>query len=339
MSSENQRCSFEKDINILKREQPYTETLRKLAPFLDRDGVLRVSGRLIHSALSHESKHPVLSGRHRLTELIVERTHRTHLHPGRRALQYILAQNFWILGTHQTIKRCLSRCYECFRAHPRALQPLMVDLPLERVERQAKPFSISGVDYARPFLVCGRRARGVTPFKCYICIFVCFTTKAIHFELAFSLSTDSFLTALRCFIARRGRCSLLYSDCGTNFMGAHRELVGCMRDASERETIKWSFNPPSAPHFGGLWETEVKSMKIHLKRVVEDQILTVEEFSTVLAQIEAVLNSRPLCPTSDDPQDLEILSPGHFLTFELLVAVPYPSLEPVPMNGGSIAGN
>lgn len=99
-----------------------------------------------------------------------------------------------------------------------------------------------------------------------------------------------------------------------------------MQSASETEKIKWSFNPPYAPHFGGLWESGVKSFKTHLKRVVGDQILTVEEFSTVLAQIEAVLNSRPLCPMSSDPNDLTVLSPGHFLTMEPLVSIPSPDL-------------
>ncbi|XP_024885572.1 uncharacterized protein LOC112463395 [Temnothorax curvispinosus] len=207
----------------------------------------------------------------------------------------------------------------------------MADLPLDRV-RQAKPFSITGVDYAGPFPVYNRRSRGATPFKAYVCLFVCFATKAVHLELAFSLSTESFLSALRRFIARRGRCSRIYSDCGTNFVGAQRELVGCMQAASEREQIQWAFNPPSAPHFGGLWEAGVKSMKTHLKRVVGTQILTVEEFSTLITQVEAILNSRPLCPTSSDPSDLGVLSPGHFLTLEPLVAVPHPDLSPVPMN-------
>lgn len=105
-----------------------------------------------------------------------------------------------------------------------------------------------------------------------------------------------------------------------------------MHLAADEEKIKWSFNPPSAPHFGGLWEAGVKSFKTHLKRVVGDQILSIEEFSTVLAQIEAVLNSRPLCPLSTDPSDLEILSPGHFLTMEPLVSIPTSDLTPLLIN-------
>ncbi|XP_024878123.1 uncharacterized protein LOC112458620 [Temnothorax curvispinosus] len=102
--------------------------------------------------------------------------------------------------------------------------------------------------------------------------------------------------------------------------------------AAEREKIKWSFNPPSAPHFGGLWEAGVKTFKTHLRRTVGDQVLSIEEFTTVLAQVEAVLNSRPLCPMSTDPADLEVLSPGHFLTMEPLVSVPTLDVTPLPMN-------
>ncbi|XP_024883564.1 uncharacterized protein LOC112462164, partial [Temnothorax curvispinosus] len=102
--------------------------------------------------------------------------------------------------------------------------------------------------------------------------------------------------------------------------------------AAEREKIKWSFNPPSAPHFVGLWEAGVKTFKTHLRRTVGDQVLSIEEFTTVLAQVEAVLNSRPLCPMSTDPADLEVLSPGHFLTMEPLVSVPTQDVTPLPMN-------
>lgn len=168
-----QSCCFVEDIDRLRRNQPCSKPLRKLAPFLDTRGVLRVGGRLTHSALSHEAKHPaLLPSKHRLTELIIERTHCMHLHPRRRALQYLLSQKFWILGVQQAIKRCLSHCYPCFRANPRPMQPPMADLPLERV-RQAKPFSIAGVDYAGPFPVYYRRSRGANPSKAYVCIFVC----------------------------------------------------------------------------------------------------------------------------------------------------------------------
>lgn len=148
--------------------------------------------RLAHSSMSYGTKHSaLLPGKHRLTELLLEHTHRTYLHSRRQTLQYIISQNFWILGAHQTIKRCLSRCYHCFRAKPRGVQPSMADLPSDR---QAKPFSVTGVDYTGPFLMHHRRARGVTPNKIYVCIFVCFAVKAVHWSLlSHYLSNPSWL--------------------------------------------------------------------------------------------------------------------------------------------------
>ncbi|GFX09219.1 integrase catalytic domain-containing protein [Trichonephila clavipes] len=103
-------------------------------------------------------------------------------------------------------------------------------------------------------------------------------------------------------------------------------------DFLSKEQIKWNFNPPSPPHFGGLWEAGVKSLKYHLKRVIGNSILSHEEFLTLVVQIEAVLNSRPICPLSNDPNDVETLTPAHFLVGSSLVAVPDPDYTEIPMN-------
>lgn len=117
---------------------------------------------------------------------------------------------------------------------------------------------------------------------------VCFAIKAVYLELVFSLLTDAFLAALRCFISRHDRCSLLFNDCGTNFVGANHELTKHMTFASELERIEWSFNPSSASHFGGLWKAGIRSFKMHLNRVVGDQILSIEEFQTFLTQLKSL---------------------------------------------------
>ena len=125
-------------------------------------------------------------------------------------------------------------------------------------------------------------------------------------------------------------------------MGADRQLRELFRAASREvhtiigrladQGIRWSFNPPSAPHFGGLWEAAVKSVKHHLRRTLGESKLTFEELTTFLAEVEACLNSRPLQALSDDPEDLGALTPGHFLVGAPLIAVPEPSLLDVPSN-------
>ena len=130
------------------------------------------------------------------------------------------------------------------------------------------------------------------------------------------------------------RCIELWSDNGTNFRGAAAELSKIFKSVLEffqktatllvKEDTQRSFIPPSAPHFGGLWEIGVKSVKHHLRRAIGEHTLTYEEMSTLLCQIEACLNSRPLYQISNDPNDLNPLTPGHFLIGEPLTAIPEP---------------
>ncbi|GFX85126.1 integrase catalytic domain-containing protein [Trichonephila clavipes] len=167
--------------------------------------------------------------------------------------------------------------------------------------------------------------------------------KAIHLEIVSDLTTEAFLAALKWFVARRGRPLEIHSDNGRNFVGANNELRKILKALSKgkmekvmdflsKEQIKWNFNPHSAPLFDGLWEAGVKSLKFHLKRVIGNSILSHEEFLTLVAQIEAVLNSRPICHLSNDPNDVETLTPAHFLVKSSLFAVPDPDYTEIPMN-------
>lgn len=134
----------------------------------------------------------------------------------------------------------------------------------------------------------------------------------------------------------------MYSDNGTNFVGANKELLELSTFLKTNEKsithaindldIQWHFIPPRSPHFGGLWEAGVKSVKRHLRRVLADASLVYEDFCTVSVQIEACLNSRPLTPLSNDPNDLQALTPAHFLIGESLSTVPDPSLTHIPEN-------
>jgi len=211
----------------------------------------------------------------------------------------------------------------------------MASLPSYRVQ-QVKPFAITGVDYAGPVTLKEPRGRRTASKLAYICLFVCTTTKAIHLELSSDLSTECFLMTFTRFSARRGPIKEMHSDCGTNFVGASRSMdplhefthSQIFQDNIHRHLTKhnitWHFNPPASPHFGGLWEAGVKSTKSLILRSIGIHKLTSEEFLTLLTQVEATLNSRPLCALSNDPDDFEALTPSHFLTLEPSTVLPDP---------------
>ncbi|XP_054260373.1 uncharacterized protein LOC129000536 [Macrosteles quadrilineatus] len=201
------------------------------------------------------------------------------------------------------------------------------------------------MDYSGHFEVKVHTTRNSQKLKSYLCLFVCFTTKAVHLEVVTDLSVDSFIAALKRFVSRRGLCAHLYSDCGTNYVGASKQLNKTFQNfIDERNTqdaltnfaldhsINFHFQPPAAPHQGGLWESAIKSSKYHLKRVIGDQILTLMELITLVTQVEAVLNSRPLTALSADPSDITALTPGHFLIGTSLVAVPEVNVSDIPDN-------
>jgi len=182
----------------------------------------------------------------------------------------------------------------------------MGELPSTRGQ-PSRPFLNTGVDYAGPISLEVGTPRSNTIIKDYIPIFVCFATKAVHIEAVTSLTTEAFLSALRRIIARRGRPRIIHSDNDTNFQGAANEVHAVykmLQSTSQMATnqnfltaegCEWTFIPPHAPHFGGLWEAAVKSIKYHLRRTLGFHVATYEELCTLLSEIEACVNSRPLC--------------------------------------------
>lgn len=315
-----------------------------LNPFLDQDGILRVGGRIHQSNYDYSKKHPIiLPPSHYFTKLIVKDEHIRLLHCGATMLLASIRETYWPIGGRNLVRKIIHECITCFRANPKFYQPLMGALPKERVQ-QSPPFYNSGVDYAGPIFIKNKAGRGSKLMKAYICIFVCLSTKAVHLDLVTSLNTEEFMATLRRFIARRGKPLNLYSDNGTNFVGAKSELLELKRfllndenqtsisQSLAHDNISWHFIPPHSPHMGGIWEAGVKSVKFHLKRVVGNNHLTYEQFYTLLTQIEAILNSRPLCPLSPDPTDMDPLTPAHFLIGRKLTSVPEPNLLDVSEN-------
>lgn len=307
---------FATDLNTLRKGDllPKTSHLIRLTPFIDSEGVMRVGGRLSNAKLDPDAKHPIILPRTSpLSTLIIEDAHKKTLHGGTHSTFGFLRQSYWILGGRISVRSHILRCVRCSRYRQLRAQ-LMGQLPHSRVT-PARPFYNTGIDYAGPINIKAWKGRTSRLYKGYIAIFVCLVTSAVHIELVAEYSTEAFIAALKRFTGRRGICATLQSDCGTNFIGAERELR--QRFSAESKELlqlsrllandgtRWIFNPPSAPHFGGKWEAAVKLTKYHLKRILGDTNLTYEELSTTLIQIEAVLNSRPLCPLSEDPTDYE----------------------------------
>ncbi|XP_008185551.1 uncharacterized protein LOC103310118 [Acyrthosiphon pisum] len=235
------------------------------------------------------------------------------------------------------VRRTVYSCVPCSKYRASTPKPFMADLPASRVTAN-RPFYNVGMDYGGPFIVKESRRRGARTQKAYLALFICMAVKAVHLEIVTDLSTESFLAALDRFTSRRGVPANIYSDCGTNYVGAAKQIKTLLETNNARQAIsskiqcEWHFNPPAAPHFGGLWEAAIKSTKIHLKKVVGTQIYTVEELTTLAVRIEGVLNSRPLQPLSSDPNDLEALTPGHFLIGQPLLAIPEENVLDVATN-------
>ena len=329
-----QHC-FAVEISLLRSKQqlPSKNKLIGLNPFIDTDGVLRVGGRLRNSNLSFSEKHPILlPSDHHFTSLILNYSHSICLHGGTQLTLNQIRKIYWIINAKRITSNYIKSCITCVRNRPKLMTQLMGDLPHVRV-RPSRPFSATGVDYAGPINFRVSKGRGNKSYKGYIAVFICLSTKAIHLEAVSDLTTSAFLAALHRFFSRRGLAHDMYSDCGTTFIGANNQLKqdeARVKKLFEKHiiphlverTVNWHFIPPFSPHFGGLWEAGVKSVKHHLRRIVPNSTLTFEEITTVLCRIEACLNSRPLCPLSDSYDDLTALTPGHFIIGDTLLSPP-----------------
>lgn len=194
---------------------------------------------------------------------------------------------------------------------------MMADLPEDRLTPDDPPFTSVGIDFFGPMYV----KRGRSVLKHYGCLFSCLTMRATHIEVAESLNTDSFINALRRFISRRSRAKIIRSDNGTNLSSGEKEIRNAIEAWNnqkiekflQQRNIQWIFNPPGASHMGGVWERVIRSVRKVLRCLVKEQLLSGEALRTLMAEVESILNGRPLTPSSDDPTDLEALTPNHLL--------------------------
>ncbi|XP_033225741.1 uncharacterized protein LOC117178421 [Belonocnema kinseyi] len=309
LARQSQKKCFPAELECLTQNEKITKgRLSLLNPFLDERGLIRVGGRLSNSQFDREKKHPiVLLATDDFARLLFSSEHQRLLHTGPQLLLSSIRERFWPIGSRNMARKVVMECVNCFKVNPRSVNPMIGDLPETRVT-PSPPFHVTGVDYAGPFIIKDRKGKFSKTSKCYVSLFVCFSTKALHLELVSDATSEAFIASLRRFTSRRGKPAHMYFDNGTNFVGARNELelLGkfLLRDSNnlvekiENMAIAWHFIPAYSPHFGGIWEAGVK----------------------------------PITPLSPDPNDFSPLTPAHFLIGRPLTSIAGPDLSHLPEN-------
>lgn len=319
-----QRFYFSKEYAALRKNEklPARSSLLPLNAFLHTDDVIRVGGRLENSSFSFDQKHPIILPRRcEIAPLIVRDLHLQYYHANLSLLLNFVRSKWWIIGgSKKLVKSVVRQCVVCTRLGAQVRTQIMADLPAARVQ-VSRPFAHTGVDYAGPLSIKCTNHRSTKVNKAYLVIFVCFVTKAVHLEVASELTTEAFVFTFDRFISRRGVPLAMYSDNATNFVGfsnivSHEQLV----NYATKNNFSWKFIPARSPHVGGLWEAAIKSAKAVLLKAVGNQTLNLEQLYTIVAKVESILNSRPLC--RDPTTDVGYLTPGHFLVGNNLCDLP-----------------
>ena len=306
------------------RSSKVPNDINQLAPFLDNHDLIRVGGRLQRSMYPEEIKHPILlPGKHRVSELLVTHYHEETNHQGRLITTgKIREEGIYILHGTTVIKRVIFQCSICRRLRGKPLEQQMAELPSVRIEETA-PFTYVGLDVFGPFYVSEgvSTRRTKSERKMWAIVFICLTCKAIHLEPLWHMDTSSFKHALRRFLCTRGNCVKMYSDRGTNFIGAYNQDASAVDLEEVRTSIgstcEWIFNPPKSSHFGGIWERSIRS----IRKILDASLLLLgkrlpsrEELHTFLCEAAFTVNNTPMYEVSVDPNDELPISPAQLLT-------------------------
>ena len=287
-----QQLEYGKEIASLQSGQLVhkASSIVKLSPFPGDDGLLRVGGRIQFAKLSFEEKHPIILPKSHLSLLLVRFQHRLLKHAGVATMIATLRCELWVVGLRRLAKQVKRECVDCQKQDSLACAQPMAPLPGDRVTR-SPPFSVTGIDHAGP-LYCSDYPKK----KLYVLLFTCAVTRAVHLELVDSMSLADTMLALRRFFARRGLPTILYSDNAKSFIAAQGKLISDFGPLAPR----WKFIVPRSPWWGGWWERLVKSVKSSLRKSLGSKSLTRSELETVLHEVEACLNYRPLTFVGDE---------------------------------------
>ncbi|XP_062413903.1 uncharacterized protein LOC134105319 [Pungitius pungitius] len=323
-----QQENYAAELECLENQEeiPENSTLKKLDPFIDNNGLLRVGGRITEAELEIDEKNPlIIPGNHHITRLLVRHHHEQTRHQGRLFTEgAIRTAGLWIVGMRRQVSSVIYKCVTCRKLRGTFLSQKMANLPADRLSIEP-PFTNVGLDVFGPWSILARKTRGGhSNNKRWAVIFTCLSIRAVHFEVIESLDTSSFVNALRRFISIRGPVKHIRSDRGTNFIGACKELKVPSNVDSFRVTrylaeqgCTWTFNPPHSSHMGGVWERMIGIARRIMDSMFQQERsskLTHETLATLLAEVAAIINARPLGPISVDPADPMILTPSTLLT-------------------------
>ena len=347
LKKRSQNRAFSQELHQLQVSPPQPlhakSSLLALHPELDAKGLLCVGGRLRNALIEEQQKHPViLSAKDRYTRLLLTHYHLTLMHGGPTAILSHAGNMFFISGARRLAREVCKTCVICRKAAAKLGPQLMGQLPPTRLNPDYVFFN-TGLDYAGPYLLQEGYIRRPVTIKCWMAVFVCFCTKAVHLELVKDSTSESLVACLSRFCSRRGLPHTIHSDNGSTMIGARNELktfYSALLAAKTQTSIQnyllsqkvqWKLTPVKAPHFGGLWEAAVKAAKYHLKREIGQKLYTYDELETILCQAEACLNSRPLGVMTSHPVDgMTPLTPGHFLVGRALKAYPVSKIQYEP---------
>ena len=271
------------------------------------DGVFRCKGRISNAPISFDARFPIfLPHDHSFTLLVVRHYHSVVLHNGVKETLNELRNLYWVPKARVLIKKLIHRCYICRRYDSKPYRyPVAPPLPSSRLADDY-PFKFTGIDYAGPLYVKNQYSESGAMFKAWIFIFTCCTTRSIYLDIVSDCSASTCIRAIRRFIARRGSPHEFLSDNGTQFASSETQ------EFASKHGIKWKFNVPAAPWWGGLFERMIRSVKRCLKKKLHNARLSYDEMSTLLSEIEIITNNRPLTFTYENPGDQPI-TPNHLL--------------------------
>ena len=247
---QRQHFPFLIDLKNKNKAKTFPRYMQKLQP-IEIDGIVRVGGRLEKTVGEFDVKHPIiLPQKCHFSQLVIRQYHVEMGHSGTSHTWASVRKKFWIVKGCSAVRRVIGQCIACRKRNAKVREQFMADLPSCRLQSFERPFYNTGVDYFGPFMI----KQGRSLVKRYRCVFTCLTMRVVHIEIANSLTADSFINALRRFTARRGKPNCIFSDNGTNFVGAARILRESLEELNKstidryccQQNIKWAFMPPSA---------------------------------------------------------------------------------------------